>query len=97
MSVVQPLFNGNISEMNWKTSLDNQLRNYFYEYDGLNRLKSATSKAGMTLGGYNENNITYDKNGNILTLNRTGINPLSNLSTAIDGLIVTTQAINSFR
>ena len=40
----------------------------------------------MTLGGYNENGITYDKNGNILTLNRTGINPLSNLSTAIDAL-----------
>lgn len=45
------------------------LRKYNYTYDALNRLTGATYT-----GGTNENfdisNLTYDKNGNILTMNR---------------------------
>jgi RHS repeat-associated protein len=40
-----------------------------YGYDALNRITAATSDAG---GNYNVSGITYDKNGNIITLNRNG-------------------------
>ena len=64
------LYNGNIAETSWSTSP--VVRTYGYKYDNLNRLKDATyQKAGLTTNAYNEN-ITYDKNGNILTLKRNG-------------------------
>ncbi len=47
-------------------------KNFFrvnYRYDALNRITSATSDAS---GNYNVSGITYDKNGNIITLNRNG-------------------------
>ncbi len=63
-----PLYNGNISQTFWKTAnSDTNLRNYNYTYDGLNRLTFATDNQGY----YNEN-LTYDKNGNIKTLFRNG-------------------------
>nr|WP_320022268.1 RHS repeat-associated core domain-containing protein [uncultured Draconibacterium sp.] len=51
---------------------------YAFQYDGLNRLKLADygSLSGSTITDqaslYNVTNITYDKNGNIRTLNRDG-------------------------
>ena len=68
-----PLFNGNISETFWKTSSDNNLRKYDYGYDNLNRLLKANySKEGSnTFNSYLEQ-LTYDKNGNIQTLQRNG-------------------------
>lgn len=77
------LYNGNISETNWKSSSDNKLRGYHYEYDGLNRLNHANyrlygispvdnSISIIHADSYNENNISYDKNGNILSMFRTG-------------------------
>jgi RHS repeat-associated protein len=57
-----------------------------YQYDNLNRLKAATyQKAGTVTNAYNES-LTYDKNGNILTLNRNGT---SETATAIDKLAYT--------
>jgi len=44
------------------------LKSYTYTYDTLNRITSATDNTG----NYNLSNVTYDKNGNILTLNRQG-------------------------
>jgi RHS repeat-associated protein len=70
------LFNGNISETEWKTSNDNTLRWYKYEYDNLNRITSATDN----ISRYNLSGISYDKNGNIKTLIREGhivSNPVS--------------------
>ncbi|MGH2667494.1 hypothetical protein [Flavobacterium sp.] len=72
---VPNLYNGNISETLWKTKNDNVLRKYGYNYDNLNRLLKATYQkpgtASPTTNSYNETQ-TYDKNGNITTLARTG-------------------------
>ncbi|WP_237561837.1 DUF6443 domain-containing protein [Flagellimonas algicola] len=62
------LFNGNIAETQWETANDNIQRWYHYGYDALNRITGATSNTG----NYDVANITYDKNGNIQTLNRDG-------------------------
>ncbi|WP_445453146.1 DUF6443 domain-containing protein [Flavobacterium sp. 25HG05S-40] len=70
-----PLYNSNISETYWRTANDNILRKYGYKYDALNRLKNAIyqrpNNAVRVTNSYNES-VTYDKNGNILTLQRYG-------------------------
>lgn len=61
-------YNGNISAVKWgQGSTQNQ--KYYYTYDGLNRMKKATYWPDET---YNEEITQYDKNGNILALNRNG-------------------------
>jgi RHS repeat-associated protein len=78
------LFNGNISQTLWKTAHnDTSLRSYVYEYDALNRLTAAKDN----LDRYNEN-PTYDKNGNIMTMFRNG-NTILNTSNygIIDNLV----------
>ncbi|WP_103863401.1 DUF6443 domain-containing protein [Aquimarina sp. I32.4] len=62
------LYNGNISETQWKTANDHTQRWYTYSYDALNRINSAT---GNTTN-YNLSNVTYDKMGNIKSLTRNG-------------------------
>ncbi len=62
------LYNGNISETEWKTQNDNVLRWYRYGYDALNRVVNATANSS----NYNLTNVTYDKNGNIAKLKRQG-------------------------
>lgn len=67
-----PLYNGNISQTFWKTAnTDNSLKNYNYTYDNLNRLKQATDNAATAPGRYNEA-LSYDKNGNIMSIVRAG-------------------------
>ncbi len=84
-----PLFNGNIAETYWKTANDDLNRGYACQYDNLNRLKAAIyQKAGTATNAYNES-LTYDKNGNILTLNRNGT---SETATAIDNLAYAYEA-----
>ncbi|MDX6187771.1 DUF6443 domain-containing protein [Flavobacterium sp. Fl-318] len=69
---VIPLYNGNIAETFWRTGSDNIERAYGYQYDKLNRLKNAIyEKNQLTTDAYNES-LTYDKNGNILSLARNG-------------------------
>ena len=68
-----PLFNGNISQTSWNSTSVNSTNNpvsnlYSYNYDALNRITSATDNTG----NYNLTGVSYDKNGNILTLQRTG-------------------------
>lgn len=69
------LYNGNISETYWRTSSDNTLRKYGYQYDDLNRLKNAIyqkpEQSIVVTDSYNES-MTYDKNGNIKSLQRYG-------------------------
>ena len=63
-------FNGNISYSTW--TYNGATKSYLYGYDDLNRLLSASFKQGSSgLGddSFNEN-FTYDKMGNILTLKR---------------------------
>ncbi len=62
------LFNGNISETKWQTANDHINRHYIYGYDALNRITTGISNSGR----YNLSGVTYDKNGNILSLDRTG-------------------------
>ncbi|AOC96485.1 hypothetical protein BB050_03396 [Flavobacterium anhuiense] len=72
ISDVRALYNGNISETFWKTASDLNERAYGYKYDNLNRLTNAIyEKNGLTTSAYDEN-LSYDKNGNIKTLSRKG-------------------------
>jgi RHS repeat-associated protein len=74
-NTVDALYNGNISEITWRTKSDNVLRRYGYQYDTMNRLKQAIyqkpDNAVPVTNSYNEN-MTYDKNGNIMSLHRNG-------------------------
>jgi RHS repeat-associated protein len=80
------LFNGNIVGMKWGIK-NETIRGYQFSYDGLNRLSQANYAEGASLGtnaGYFSENITnYDKNGNILGLQRKYNNIL------VDGLAYT--------
>ena len=72
---VQGLYNGNISETFWRTSSDNNLRKYGYQYDGLNRLLQAIYQKpdyNMPVTNMYNESLSYDKNGNIQTLQRNG-------------------------
>jgi RHS repeat-associated protein len=70
------LYNGNIAETYWRSSSDNVLRKYGYKYDHLNRLKNSIyqkpslSPSAVT-NSYNES-MDYDKNSNIIHLQRNG-------------------------
>ncbi|OBW43164.1 hypothetical protein AB670_00356 [Chryseobacterium sp. MOF25P] len=85
-------FNGNIAEIDWKTSTnpnDNR-RRYSYTYDRLSRLlQGIYSEPGSSLinnGNYNEQ-LTYDLNGNIATLKRFSKPSSGTTAEKIDDLI----------
>ena len=64
------MYNGNISQTSWNTlNTDTSSKTYIYNYDALNRILGAT---GVNGSNYNVSGITYDKNGNILSLIRNG-------------------------
>ena len=72
----EPLYSGNVSEWCWKQGSDgSQL--YGFSYDGAGRLTETVhllkngSEWSPHNNGYTEKGITYDRNGNILTLQRT--------------------------
>ncbi|VFB03638.1 RHS repeat-associated core domain [Chryseobacterium taihuense] len=66
-------YNGNITEMTWKSSGDGVLKRYSYQYDAYNRLVSAIYQEPESFvpqnGFYNES-MSYDANGNITGLKR---------------------------
>ena len=75
---VEALYNGNISETFWISNSDNTKRKYGYVYDDLNRLTEAIyqkpdlgNPEDQVTNAYNEE-IGYDRNGNILSLSRNG-------------------------
>ncbi len=70
LRTAKSLFNGNISEVHWKTAnYNSHHRSYRYFYDNLNRITSAScSLPSLDLSG-----VTYDKMGNILSLKRIGV------------------------
>lgn len=72
---VDHLYNGNVSETSWRSAADNVLRRYGYQYDSLNRLRHAfyqkPEQAFQLTFSYNED-LVYDKNGNIIELGRAG-------------------------
>jgi len=86
------LYNGNISETEWKTAnTDSNLKWYKYDYDALNRITSATSISS----NYHLENVVYDLNGNITKLKRQGhivANPVATNSShfnTMDDLVYT--------
>lgn len=75
------LFNGNISSVWVRTKVDNSFKGYVYWYDHLNRLTQAKNMYYHRPGGWQIGQrmddsygeaATYDRNGNILTMKRTG-------------------------
>ena len=90
------LFNGNISETYWQTANDNKTRSYEYNYDALNRIESANYIGDYALllysgdiEDYSIDAISYDKNGNILKLDRTGLEEDNGRIGVIDRLVYT--------
>lgn len=90
----QGYFNGSISAVKWKSKTSLSVtpfeRSYKFNYDKLNRLTSAVY-ADKSIGGvwgnngaYDEKGITYDHNGNIVTLKRNAL--LNNSISEIDNL-----------
>ncbi|MCT4603362.1 MAG: DUF6443 domain-containing protein, partial [Marinifilum sp.] len=67
-------YNGNIAGMRWQnTAYESVYRNYAYKYDGLNRLLKADYGEGASAvnkSAYDVSGLSYDKNGNILSLSR---------------------------
>jgi hypothetical protein len=90
------LFNGNISQTHWSTASTNTTSNpvsssYTYSYDALNRIVSGIDNTG----NYNLSSISYDKNGNILTLQRQGhTNAAATLFGMMDNLSYTYDSGN---
>jgi RHS repeat-associated protein len=79
---------GNIKEVNWKTSQDNILRKYTYQYDALNRLTKGTySEPNSSVPENNFFNETaaYDLGGNITSLER-NTKSISGTAELIDAL-----------
>ncbi|WP_053073336.1 DUF6443 domain-containing protein [Chryseobacterium sp. FH2] len=80
-------FNGNIAEIDWENSQDGILKRYNYEYDNLNRLKNAFYKEPTTgVSNFFDEYLTYDLNGNIMTLQRFAPLAFSPTATMIDDL-----------
>ncbi|WP_282088455.1 DUF6443 domain-containing protein [Aquimarina algiphila] len=90
-TATNPLYNGNIAATSWQTANDNVTRSYAYTYDALNRITNAVSSSG----NYDLSGISYDKMGNILSLNRTGhLNEAATTFGVMDNLGYTYDAGN---
>lgn len=76
---IAPSYTGNIAQWNWGhgTAAD---QSYTFSYDALGRLNSGIHSGNA----FNESGLTYDLNGNILTLQRTG-NSADDFTYAYDG------------
>ncbi len=85
-------YNGDIAGMLWKSGGDSRLRRYDFSYDVASRLIDADFKQ-FTGNGFNRNagidftasGISYDANGNILTMNQRGLKQGN--SVTIDSLL----------
>ena len=75
------LYNGNIAASLWKGYMSVPIKAYVYKYDNLNRLTDAKFSyrgGGVAHNWYNDVmdysmwGVTYDKHGNILTMNQRG-------------------------
>ena len=84
--------NGNIAGIRWKNGGDGEQRAYGFGYDAVNRILKAdftqyTSAAWTTSAGidYSLRSMSYDQNGNILTMNQMGLK--LNTSSLIDSLV----------
>jgi RHS repeat-associated protein len=85
-------FSGNITGLIWKSAGDGINRKYDFTYDDVNRLTGASflqnpsgSTWNTTAMDYTVSGLTYDGNGNILTMNQNGFK-VGNPAGAIDQL-----------
>lgn len=64
--------NGNISNWQWKSTGDDQLRNYELDYDAANRLVKAASGDGSNgvPMDFSNDGLKYDYNGNMISLSQ---------------------------
>ena len=72
-----PQYNGNISAIKWQGTESSGKKAWTYEYDKVNRLKSGVyyenpSNNYEPKDDYREDGISYDEDGNILTVARRG-------------------------
>ena len=69
-----PLFNGNIGSMQWRNTNNGEQHKYDYTYDALGRLTYAqySSSGNGTEGRYDEE-VSYNPNGSITSLLRSGM------------------------
>ena len=67
-----PCYNGNISGMTWKANTETTTHGYQFSYDNLNRMLDAIYSDGSNADRFTEKVTGYDRNGNILSLQRYG-------------------------
>ncbi|WNI39015.1 DUF6443 domain-containing protein [Chryseobacterium sp. SG20098] len=82
-------YNGNIVEVDWRNASEDVLKRYSYTYDPLNRLKDAIYTEPGATNPYNNNfneHLTYDMNGNIMTLKRNAYPVSGTTATQVDDL-----------
>ncbi len=87
-------YTGNVSEKKWRSITDNIKRAYGYDYDKVDRLKASTyieyntstSAWATNAGKFDEKDITYDANGNIMSLKRYGYQVATSSFGLIDNL-----------
>ncbi|MCU0471048.1 MAG: hypothetical protein MUF58_20905 [Arcicella sp.] len=65
-------YDGNIGKQEWKSNIDGKERSFTFNYDGASRLKSGTYTSALAGENYSLNNVSYDFNGNITNLSRSG-------------------------
>lgn len=92
-------YNGNIAGTIWKSKGDAELRKFDYSYDAANRILGADFNQGAGTAwnknklDFQVNNISYDANGNILSMNTKGFKGM--LSQPIDQLSYTYELNNN--
>ncbi|MGN8072353.1 DUF6443 domain-containing protein [Mucilaginibacter sp. 22184] len=102
-----PWFNGKQSAVKWMSKDANGTqsneRSYIYSYDALNRYTgstyaertaSSTGAFNVNVNGFNENAISYDAGGNLLTLKRNSIPTGGRTATEFDNLTYTYDPTN---
>jgi RHS repeat-associated protein len=90
--ITNPQYNGNISYALWGTLHNGSQLAYSYQYDHINRIIGARFAERLESGSwkytdkYTETGISYDDNGNFLTVNRHGYFPQTQDYGIIDSL-----------
>ena len=103
-------FDGKVSAVKWMSKdgsgTSSYERSYKYSYDGLDRYTASTYAERTTSGtgsfsnnvnGFDEHDITYDANGNILTLKRNSSTQGTNSNIEVDNLSYTYDSANPNR
>ena len=68
-----PRYNGSVSEWEWNRGSGTQAHAWSLSYDGVGRLTDARRfTGGVSTDAFGERSVTYDRNGNVLTLTRYG-------------------------